>query len=368
MRVVICINTSWNIYNFRSGLIRALLSEDHEVVAVAPPDEFTAKLEEMGCQFHPIEINHTGSNPLKDLKLYFQLKKAYRETKPDIIFQYTVKPNIYGSLAARSLNIPVINNVSGLGTVFLNNGLTSSIAKLLYRISFQRVNLVFFQNANDRSDFLEQISLPKLKTDLLPGSGINLNLFKTDRPLCTQPFSFLMIARLILDKGLVEYLDAARQLKKKHPNVIFLLLGQLDETHARGISKEKLDHYIEDGSIDYLGTNDDVKPIIEKCSCVVLPSYREGTPKTLLEAAALQRPIVTTDVPGCREVVMDKSNGLLCEVMNSVDLEKKMEAMILTETNELEEMGKKGRALIEERFDENIIIRKYMNAAINILK
>lgn len=367
MRIAITVNTSWNIYNFRSGLIRVLLAQGHTIIAVAPKDEFSQRLIDMGCIYRDVTMNNTGSNPIKDLKLYTQLKTIYREEKPDIIYQYTVKPNIYGSMAAKSLSIPVINNVSGLGTVFLNKGITPRIAKLLYRQAFQKVELVFFQNQDDRKDFTDQIKLPRLKTKLLPGSGINLSEFKSEQELVTTPFSFLMIARLILDKGIIEYLDAARELKKTHPEVTFQLLGQLDEGHARGLSASTLQTYIDDGSVSYLGTSDQVKATIEPCSCVVLPSYREGTPKTLLEASAMSKPIVTTDVPGCREVIIDGQNGYLCMVKNTTDLQKKLEKMLILDHDTLVEMGKAGRKLVEKKFDESIIINHYLTETYKIL-
>lgn len=368
MRVVICINTSWNIFNFRSGLIKGLIAEGHQVVAVAPADQYSERLIAMGCEFFPIQMHQTGSNPIRDLHLFLDLRKVYKEIKPDIVFQYTVKPNIYGSLAARTLGIPVINNVSGLGTVFLNKGLTSRIAKLLYQLAFQKADLVFFQNKDDREDFLTQIHLPKLKTDLLPGSGINLDLFASSVELKREPMRFLMIARLILDKGIEEYLLAARALKKKYPEVVFQLLGQLDERHARGVSGEFLQRFIDEGTIEYLGTTDQVKSVIESASCVVLPSYREGTPKTLLEAAALSRPIVTTNVPGCREVVEDGLNGYLCRMMSWEDLADKMEQVVQLSHENLRLMGDEGRRLVEKKFDERLIINKYLEVSANILQ
>ncbi|UXP33639.1 glycosyltransferase family 4 protein [Reichenbachiella agarivorans] len=367
MKIAITVNTSWNIYNFRSGLIRAIIAQGHQVIAIAPEDEFSQRLVDMGCTFRSIKMDNTGSNPITDLKLYLQLKKIYKREKPDIIYQYTVKPNIYGSLAARSLDIPVINNVSGLGTVFLNKGMAPFIAKKLYKWAFQQVALVFFQNNDDKRDFLNQIKLPKLNTQLIPGSGINLSTFQSQKELSNRPVRFLMIARLILDKGVMEYLEAARILKQSHPMVEFQLLGQLDEGHARGVKLDTLSSYIEEKSICYLGTNDQVRDIIEDATCVVLPSYREGTPKTLLEAAAMGRPIITTDVPGCREVVVDGENGLLCQVRSSQDLREKMHQIIKKDLFSLKVMGEKGRKLVEDKFDEKIIIEKYLSETSKII-
>ncbi|MCV9388618.1 glycosyltransferase family 4 protein [Reichenbachiella ulvae] len=368
MRVVICINTSWNIFNFRSGLIKGLLAKGYQVIAVAPQDEYSDSLVQMGCEFRPVQMHQTGSNPFRDFHLFLDLRRIYADVKPDIIYQYTVKPNIYGSLAARSLGIPVVNNVSGLGTVFLNRGLTSRIAKLLYKLAFQKADLVFFQNKDDKADFLTQIKLPHLRTDLLPGSGIDLQSFQSKSEISNKPFRFLMIARLILDKGVEEYLLAARNLKREYPEVVFQLLGQLDEKHARGVAKKYLQEFIDDDTIEYLGTSDSVKQLIDESTCVVLPSYREGTPKTLLEAAAMSRPIVTTDVPGCREVVEDGRNGYLCRVMDWRDLARKMQKMIELPPEELMKLGKNGRQYVASKFDEQLIINKYLEVTANILE
>ncbi|PIB37226.1 hypothetical protein BFP72_18345 [Reichenbachiella sp. 5M10] len=367
MRIAIAINTSWNIYNFRAGLIRALLDQKHEVIAIAPRDEYSQKLIDMGCSFYPVEISGTGTNPFADFKLFLTLKRLYSDIRPDIIYQYTVKPNIYGSFAARTLGIPVINNVSGLGTVFLNKGIAPKIAKKLYKWSFRKVNLIFFQNGDDQRDFLNQVPLPEVRSEVIPGSGINLEHFRAKHTLSTPPCRFLMISRLILDKGILEYLDAARAIRKQYPQTEFQLLGQLDENHARGLKKELLDTYINDGSIQYLGTDDAVQTHIDLATCVVLPSYREGTPKTLLEAAAMSRPIITTDAPGCREVVLDGQNGYLCQVKSSTDLQHKIRKIIDMNPTDLQKMGTCGRLMVEKKFDEQIIIQKYISETHKIL-
>lgn len=360
MRIAITINTSWNIFNFRSGMVKAFINSGHEVIAIAPADDFSQKLIEMGCTYVPISMDNTGGNPIADFVLFRSLKKTYKQWQPDIVLQYTIKPNIYGTLAASRLGIPVINNVSGLGTVFLANGFSSIIAKWLYRLSFNKANLVFFQNPNDRLDFLSHLKLKNLNTDLLPGSGINLDHYRPVPMPSEKKFVFLLIARLIIEKGIAEYVEAARIVLEKHADVEFHILGQLDETHARGITQTALEHWVNSGLVKYLGTSSDVRVEIGKANCVVLPSYREGTPKTLLEACALARPIITTDVPGCREVVADERNGYLCKVRDAVDLSEKMFKMLRIERNELEQMGAKGRRLVEEKFSETFVINRYL--------
>lgn len=360
MRIAISINRSWNIYNFRAGLVRALVAEGHEVIAIAPKDQYSRLLMKMGCRFFPLEVENTGSNPVKDLLLYFEYLKIYKKIQPDIVLQYTIKPNIYGTLAAKSLKIPVINNVSGLGTVFLNNGLVSYIAQLLYKLAFRRTDLVFFQNEDDRKEFLNIINLPKLNTDLLPGSGINLTRFTPQPKLNGQNFTFLMISRIIKDKGIYEYINMARMAKENKLDATFQLLGEPDVGHRRGIRKEELETWHKQGIIEYLGVTDYVGDVIKEADCVVLPSYREGTPKTLLEGAAMAKPLIATDVAGCRQVVVDGKNGFLCKVKDEVSLFEAVKKMYILDKEELQKMGLNGREYIEKNYDENIVIEKYL--------
>ena len=368
MRIGICINTSWNIYNFRSGLIRTLINEGHKVVAIAPRDEFSELLvEKLRCEYVSFSLENTGSNPINDFKVLLALRRIYKQSNLDIVLQYTIKPNIFGTLAAHSLGIPVINNVSGLGTVFLNKSISSYVAKCLYRFSFKRANLVFFQNPDDKVDFLNEIRIVNLKTDLLPGSGVDLNRYQSTSINRSEPFTFLMIARLIIDKGVYEYIEAARLVKKEYPNVIFQLLGELDEGHQRGISQVVIESAQEDGIVTYLGISQDVRQQIKQAHVVVLPSYREGTPKTLLEASALARPIIASNVPGCREVVDEGKNGYLCEVRDNHSLAAAMSRMLALTSSELEQMGSYGRKKIELEYDEQIVIKKYLYHITNII-
>jgi len=360
MKIGIVTNTSWNIFNFRKPLILKFIELGFEVVAIAPEDEHSAKLSDMGCVYVPVEINNTGSTPLADFRLYRKLIKVYKTMKLDIVLHFTIKPNIYGTLAARSLNIPMINNVSGLGTVFLNRGLTSAIAKWLYKYSFKKAAVTFFQNEDDRRDFIGHLGLKNLKYDLLPGSGINLDDFKPVALPNNKNFTFLMIARLILDKGVLEYFQAAKDFDKTDAPVRFNLVGQLDENHSRGVSKIQLDRLISDGAINYLGTSSCIQQEISKADCVVLPSYREGTPRTLLEAAAMAKPLIATDVPGCREVVRHGHNGLLCKPQDSKSLCQSMRKIYSFTKGKRAEMGQNGRQLMEQRFNEKLVVEIYL--------
>jgi glycosyltransferase involved in cell wall biosynthesis len=268
---------------------------------------------------------------------------------------------VYGTLAANFLQIPVVNNVCGLGTVFLKEGLVSSIAKFLYRLSFRYARKVYFQNPDDLNLFINEKLVPESVVDLLPGSGIDLNKFKPLPFNRNKEFTFLLISRLITDKGVLEYIDAIRQLKAEGIEARFQILGSIDEMHKRGIKKEIIESWISAGTVEYLGTTDDVRPFIEKADCVVLPSYREGTPRVLLEAASSAKPIIATDVPGCREVVEDQVNGLLCKLKDSKDLANKMRTVSHYTDDQLKMLGINGRLKVESQFDESLVINKYLH-------
>lgn len=362
MKIAIVLNTSWNIYNFRMNFVRALQAEGHEVHTIAPEDKYTVFLKEAGCIHHNIKMDTRGANPLKDIALIFGLRKLYKKLQPDIILHYTIKPNVYGTLAAAMLRIPVINNVCGLGTVFLKNNLTSAVAIGLYKLSFRFANKVFFQNHEDRELFLSKKLVAEEATDLLQGSGIDLNHFKPASFERNKKFTFLLISRLISDKGIFEYISAINQLKAKGSDFKFQLMGAADPDHKRGIKTEIINEWIQSGTVEYLGTTDDVRPFIHSADCIVLPSYREGTPRTLLEAASSAKPIIATDVPGCHQVVEHGVNGFLCKLKDANDLAEKMETMSKLNDATLVQFGVNGRDKMIAHYDERLVIAKYVDA------
>lgn len=360
-KVIISINTSWNIFNFRVGLLQALQQDGYQIICVAPYDEYSLKLEELGFEYHPIKMNNKGTNPLEDMKLIYNYYTLYKKIDPDIILQYTIKPNIYGSLAALLLNKKVISNISGLGTVFLNKKLSSKIAQWLYKISLRK-NIVFFQNQQDRNLFIKNKLVKENQTDLVAGSGIDTGVFKPNETYTeNKDFTFIMIARLVRDKGIMEYIEAIKILKEKYSNIHFKLLGDLYLDNPTAINKEELNGWIDNNIIEYLGHSDDVKSEILKVDCVVLPSYREGLSRVLLEAGSLGKPMITTDAPGCNDLVEHGINGFLCGVKNSIDLAEQMEKMITISFEERKKMGIHSRKKIVTHFDEKLVIDKYIN-------
>lgn len=367
--IAIVINTSWNIYNFRLGLLGALRDAGYRLVLIAPRDDYSQKLVELGFDYHEIKINNKGTNPFQDLWLVWRFSRLYKKLGVDVVLHYTIKPNIYGTLGAKLAGIRVINNVSGLGTVFLNDGLSSKIARWLYRFSFKCAHKVFFQNPHDKKLFVDRKLVKENITGLLPGSGINLSQCKSSKTKPkTDAFVFLFVARLIKDKGIVEFIDAAKELLQHGDNrVEFWLLGDLYLINPTAISQEELDDWTKIPEIKYMGHVDDVAAVMNQASCIVLPSYREGLSRVLLEAAALGKPIITTNVPGCKDVVDDGVNGFLCELKNSHDLSIQMNKMLALDNRQLREMGKKGRDKIENEFDEKIVINTYLQSVKSIV-
>lgn len=362
MRIAIVTNTAWNIFNFRLGLVQALQNQGHEVVLIAPDDKYTDRLRESGFELYSINMDSRGVNPVKDATLTLEFYRLYKKLRLDLILHFTVKPNIYGTLAASRLKIPVINNVCGLGTVFLQQGVVSVVAKSLYRVSFRFAQKVFFHNPDDYHLFIKERLLEEERADVVPGSGIDIQRFQpvdngNDE---SETFTFLVISRLIYDKGIVEYIEAARRLREEGVSVRFQLLGAKDPVHKRGIPVHLIDQWIQSGVVDYLGTTDDVRSVIQQADCVVLPSYREGLPRTLLEAASLHKPIVATDTPGCRHVVEHGVNGLLCKVQDADDLADKMLSVTQFSREEMREMGARGRKIVETKFSQEVVINKYI--------
>jgi glycosyltransferase involved in cell wall biosynthesis len=365
--LLITLNTSWNIYNFRLGLLRSLQQQGFRVVVVAPYDTYSPKLEALGFVYYDIKMNNRGTNPLEDLKLLWDLYWLYRKVSPDAILHYTIKPNIYGSIAGGLLKIPMISNISGLGTVFLDDSLSSKVAQKLYKMALKRVDRVFFQNSEDRKLFESRGLVEASKCDLLAGSGINTALFTPLFSPHKERFTFLFVARLLRDKGLVEFVEASRMLGKRYA-IACKVLGAYYPNNPTAIDETMMHAWQAEGVVEYLGVSDGVAIIMAEADCVVLPSYREGLSRVLLEAAAMEKPIVTTNVAGCKEVVEEGVNGYLCEVKSALSLAQAMERMLLTSAKEREAMGKRGRAKVETEFEEKHVIEKYHEALSLLIK
>ena len=367
-KVAIVTNDAWSAYNMRLNLAKAIQNAGYEVIFIAPESKYTLKIQEY-FKCYNVQLNAKGKNPLEELVTVYNFYKVYKEIKPDIILHYTIKPNVYGSIAAGFLNIPVINNIAGLGTLFIEQNLVTKIAKYLYKFSQRKVDKVFFQNSDDFNMFIDEHLVEKSKCDILPGSGVDVEKFKPVEKKDDGTFRFLVVARMLWAKGISEYVKAAHIIKKKYKNIEFQLLGHLDVESPTAITQAQMDEWVKEGDVIYLGVSDHVQEVIANVDCMVLPSYyREGTPRTLLESASMEKPIITTDNVGCRDVVDDGINGYLCEVKNVDDLVKKMEMVLELSETERRRMGKAGREKIIQEFDEKIVITKYLQSIEKIVK
>lgn len=359
-------NSAWSVFNFRLDVIRWLLKNNVKVLVFAPADAYAEKLTAEGCRFIPIHFNNRGESPLKDFLFYRQLRKLYREYRPDFIFHYVAKPNIYGSLAAKAEKIPSVAVITGLGYPFAKRNILFRIMRILYRKALRHTREVWFLNNEDAKVFITEkiVSIDKMK--VLPGEGVNTSYFAPSPRTHTEPFQFLMSTRLLKSKGIGLYADAARILQKKNYHVNFLLIGFFERNHPDSVSPETLKKWVDDGLINYLGFADDVRPYLQKADCIVFPSfYNEGVPRCLMEAASMEIPAITSFNRGCKEVVLNNSNGYICNLNDPFDLADKMEKMINTSPEERQRMGKNGRQIVLKKFDICKIIEEYSNTLIS---
>jgi glycosyltransferase involved in cell wall biosynthesis len=356
-------NSAWSVYNFRLDIVRHLHQNNYEVLVIAPDDEFSRLLRNEGCTFISIRFNNRSENPLRDVGLYRQLKKIYRLRKPDLIFHYVIKPNIYGSLAAAHCGVKSVAVVTGLGYSFARQNWLYYIVRFLYKKALRRTEEVWFLNNDDARIFVSGriINIEKIK--VLPGEGINTSYFSlgTDRAAGQNPrFTFLMSTRLLHSKGIGIYVDAVRILKRKKYEVQCELIGFFEKNHPDSISEDQLKKWEFEGLISYHGFARDVRPFLEKADCFVFPSfYNEGVPKCLMEAASMELPIITSYNRGCKEVVLNNSNGYVCNLNDPFDVADKMEKMINLPAEERAKMGKNGRALVIKKFSINKVIEEY---------
>jgi glycosyltransferase involved in cell wall biosynthesis len=365
-KLAITINTSWNIFNYRMGLLNALEKKGFEIFAVAPKDNYSSKI---GYPFLEWNLEQRGQNIFAEYKSYKQLFSIYNKLKPDVVLHYTIKPNIYGTIAANRLKIPSINNVSGLGYLFEGNpSLPKKIKTKFYLNALSKSDKIFFQNNYDYELFLSlKPSLASI-SDKLPGSGVNIHNFRPFEKIEKKEITFLMASRLFKEKGVLEYIESAKLIKQKFPLSRFLLIGDIYQSKNNPITIELLKNATNDGFIEYLGMQDDVYSYIKQSDCMILPTYyREGCPRCLIEAASSGLPIITTNNVGCTDIVVDGYNGFLCEKQSVSDLVEKIEKFILLSWKEKITLGSNGRKKVVDEFDEQIIIKKYIESIQSLL-
>jgi glycosyltransferase involved in cell wall biosynthesis len=363
-KIILVSRCAWTLYNFRAGLMRDLKQRGATVIGGgAGGDGFEPKITALGVPFVPLPVDKKAINPGADVRLFGTLYCWYRRERPDVAHHFTIKPVVYGSLAAWLAGVPrVVNTVTGLGFVFMEEDMAwlRRPVEWQYRLALACAHFTFFQNRDDLKFFLRRRLIKPEKIGLLPGSGVDCRFFApwaTANAVPEEPLTFLMVARLLREKGIYEFVEAAHRVKRNFPRIQFQLLGKRDERNPTVVSQRDLERWQAEGVLTWLGEVADVRPIVARADVVVLPSYREGTPRSLLEAAAMGKPLITTDAVGCREVVDDGINGLLVPVKDAQALAQAMVRLVEHRAMR-ERMGKAGREKMEQEFDERIVIEK----------
>ena len=369
--VVMAANTSWNLVNFRGNIITTLIEQGFHVVAISPRDACSKQLEQMGVEFHALEFRSSATSPLGDALLFLRYLRILHSIRPAVFLGFTIKPNIYGSLAAQLVGSAVINNITGLGMTFTKKNWLSRLVSALYRLALRRSSTVFFQNRDDHALFVELGLVSRGQARQLPGSGVDLERFRgrVASPLSDAGFGFLLLGRLLWDKGVGEYVKAAAIVRAAEPSVRCRILGFLEVDNRSAVPRAVLDQWVSDAVIEYLGETDDVRPFMNQADCVVLPSYyREGIPRSLLEAAAMGKPIIATDAPGMREIVDDGMTGYLVEPRDAQSLADAMLKMVRMPLAQRRDFGAAGRRKAEHEFGQDIVTQRYREAIDRALK
>jgi glycosyltransferase involved in cell wall biosynthesis len=381
--ILVC-NTAWGIANFRGNLIRHWVAQGKRVVAIAPRDAIAeAKLAEQGAIFEPLALDNRGSNPLQELKVVWQLIQLYRHYQPQLVIHYTIKPVIYGSWAAALARVPSLAVVTGQGFAFLNTGLKAWLARNLYRLSLRFAKGVWFLNKDDYQLFTHSGLAPANKCEILPGEGVDTEHFSPRAHVHKNGVvRLLLIARLLYDKGIAEFAQAGRLLKAKHDDVLdhhatnprnheehdaaehlsavqLQLLGPFYPQNPQAITPEVVAHWQSEGWLTYLGETSDVREHIANCDALVLPSYAEGLPRTVLEAMSMGKPVIATDVVGCRDLVVDGKTGLLCEARNAEALADAIRTFLNLSPQARMAMGEAGRERVLSQFADARVLAQY---------
>ena len=360
IRILLSSNSAWNLANFRKPIIEALVAAGYDVITAAPADGKEGALVAMGATFRPLRMSAAGTSPTEDMRLLLDYIRLLRAERPAMFLGFTAKPNIYGSLAARLTGIPVMATISGLGSAFLKGGLLGQALMGLYRMALGRVRAVMFQNPTDRDLFLARKIVRLGQARLVAGSGIDLASFAPMPSREDGQFRFLLIARLLRDKGIAEFVEAARSIRVLYPETRFQLLGADGGDNPSAVPQAELERWSAESIVELLGASEDVRPYIAAANCIVLPSYREGLPRSLLEGAAMARPLIASDVPGCRDVIDDGVTGLLCEARSAKSLADTMGRMVAMTSSERIAMGVAGRRKVEAQFDQRLVAAAYL--------
>ena len=358
--VLLAANSSWNLVNFRGPVIAGLKACGYDVAAAVPDDEAAGELRDMGVEVHHVPVDSKGVSPHRDARLLVDYYRLLRSVRPGALLTFTPKPNIYGSMAAALAGVPAVNTVTGLGTGFLSGRALQSLVSALYRVGLKRSKRIFFHNPDDRDLFVERGLVRPEQAAIVPGSGVDLEHFSPARQQgAERALTFLFIGRLLEDKGALEFAQAAAIVAKERP-ARFRMLGPLED-HPKAVSQDSLRPFVESGTVELLGAAEDVRPFIAEADCVVLPSYREGLPRVLLEAAAMGVPAVATDVPGCRHVIDHKLTGFLCEARSAPSLAEAMQKFALLSPRDRAAMGARAREKAERDYSQERVVAAYVD-------
>lgn len=373
--ILLVCNTAWGIANFRANLIQHWVAQGKRVVAIAPADAVAeARLSALGAEFEPLALDNRGSNPLRELAVIWRLRQLYRHYRPRLVVHYTIKPVIYGSWAAWLAGVPSLAVVTGQGFAFLNPGLKAWLARNLYRVSLRFAKGIWFLNQDDYRLFTQTGLAPASKSAILPGEGVDTERFAPQDKRSSAPahphtdgqLRLLLVARLLFDKGIAEYAEAGRILAERHvqapeqaPAIELQLLGPFYPQNPQAISPEQIAHWQSEGWLHYLGETSDVTPYVAGADALVLPSYAEGLPRTVLEAMSMAKPVIATDVVGCRDLVVNEVTGLLCEARNAQSLADAIQSFSQLSLAQRQQMGEAGRARVLANFADAQVLARY---------
>lgn len=356
IKILILTNNAGGLYFFRNELILELISKKYEVHYSVPEvadNEYVVKLCESGAVYHNTKIDRRGMNPFKDLNIIRSYSNLVKKIEPDVILTYTIKPNIYGIYVAYKHKIPVLMNITGIGST-LYSGRLKRLIKYLYKRSCGKATHIFFQNSFNYDFFLKNNLVAREKTTLLPGSGVNLERFKPQsKTTTTDKIRFLFLGRVMKEKGINEFIECASSIKCKFSNSEFTIVGDIEEPEYQEILEENK-------AVTYLGPSKDVREQIKEADCIINPTYHEGMSNVLQEAASMAKPLLGSNIPGCREIIEDGKNGFLFEPKSSDSLEKAIIKFIELSEEQKITMGKHSRLKVEKEFDRNIVVDTYM--------
>ena len=363
-KIAVLLNTSWNAVNFRRGLLESLIKSEYDVVVIAPDREFEQDILAMGAKFHMVVMRPQSKNIISELKCVWSVWRVMVALRPDVLLTFTIKPNLYGGFVARMTRTPYIINIAGLGSSFSRKSTLEAAVSLAYRVVTRRAKRVFVQNQEDASLLRRRKMCPEQLIDVLPGSGVDLTYYSPEPLPQSDSTRYIFVGRLLLQKGIKEYLSAAERITTERSDVEFYVLGFLEQGNPAYIDRLDLDGVCAGSEkIIYLGAAADVRKYLAASHCVVLPSYyREGTPRTLLEAAAMARPIITTNSVGCRDTVVHESTGILCDARSVDSLAEAMRWVADCVPGKLSQMGRFGRTRTEVLYDERLVLKKYHQA------